>query len=155
TASAAAPVTDGVIDPKTATATLTAIVSAGTRLPLGGTALADAQAEYLSLSTIGGRVAAGEELGGKELPAGGPPTGTELRLRVIIIQEQPITGAPAGNAQAALAAAGGKATIIGQILGHTPAGHPVIHSPVGDLVLQQQATLPVGARITLAVEAVD
>lgn len=154
TASTVPPLPEVPVDPKAATAILTAFVSSGTKLPLGGMALADAQAEYQSLSTIGGGALASGEVGAKELAGGPLPTGTELRLRVITIQEQPIGGTPVATAQAA-AAAGGKATIIGQILGHTPAGHPVIHSPVGDLVLQQQATLPVGANITLAIEAVD
>ncbi|HVI88007.1 MAG TPA: hypothetical protein VM659_06880 [Dongiaceae bacterium] len=126
----------------------------GNAVPPGGTAFADARAEYQTLSLLGGPTGLGET-GATELPAGPLPTGTELRLRVLNIQQQGMAGNPLATAQAAAASAGGKTTIIGQILGHTPAGHPVIHSAVGDLVLQQQASLPVGASITLAIEAVE
>lgn len=134
-----------------------AAVPGNAALPSGAT-LADAQAEYQTLNTLGSSIGGSViNLGGAsgaELPAGPLPTGTEVRLRVVSIQQQGVNaGTPLAAAQAA--SAGGKATIIGQILGHTPAGHPVIHSPVGDLVLQQQASLPVGASITLAIEAVE
>jgi hypothetical protein len=124
-----------------------------TALPSGAT-LADVQAEYQTLNTVGSNIGL-SETSGAGLPAGPLPTGTELRLRVLNIQQQGVPGNPLAAAQAAAASTGGKAAIIGQILGHTPAGHPVIHSPVGDLVLQQQASLPVGASITLAIEAVE
>jgi hypothetical protein len=119
---------------------------------------ADASAEYLATATAANTL--GEEptgaitLGGKDQLSGPLPTGTELRLRVLNIQQQPTPNASIGATQVNAAAAG-KTTLVGQILGHTPAGHPVIHTSLGDLVLQQQASLPVGAKITLALEAVD
>lgn|GEM_PF-2202291 len=183
TAAGTWPAINNELDVKTAPIPLTAVVADATKLPLGvavltdgevpagsitgngtatpgnvvlpgGATVADARAEYQTLSTLGAPIGAGET-GAAELPAGLLPTGTELRLRVLNIQQPGMAGNPLAAAQAAAASAGAKATIIGQILGHTPAGHPVIHSAVGDLVLQQQASLPVGASITLAVEAVE
>jgi hypothetical protein len=106
------------------------------------------------------------DLAGKEQLSTPLPTGTEVRLRVINIQTQPSMGlsgtGPTGVGLAGTAmptpgvlAWGKGGTILGQILGHTPAGHPVIHTAIGDLVLQQQASLPVGGEITLALEAVE
>lgn len=124
----------------------------------GGTALANASAEYLATAnapTILAEDATGlTDLAAKGQLSGPLPTGTELRLRVLDIQQQPALNATIGPAQVN-AAATGKATLIGQILGHTPAGHPVIHTSVGDLVLQQQASLPVGAKITLVLETIE
>jgi len=151
-----------IVDTAVSATPLTAIVSASGKVPLGSSpalvpasaAQANAQAEYQAISVLGETASAASEMTGKELPSGPLPTGTELRLRVINIQ-QPSFGANQAAAVQIAAAAGGKPTILGQILGHTPAGHPVIHSSLGDLVLQQQASLPVGATITLAVEAMD
>jgi len=151
-----------IVDTAGSATTLNAIVSSTGKVPLGsfaapvlaGSAQAAAQAEYQAISTLGEAASATGELTGKQLPSGPLPTGTELRLRVLNIQQPALNGGPAAAVQLA-ATAGGKPTVVGQILGHTPAGHPVIHSSLGDLVLQQQATLPVGATITLAVEAMD
>ncbi len=125
---------------------------------LGGTALAAANAEYLAtnlaVSAASDNSLAKLDLTGKEQMTGPLPTGTEVRLRVLNIQTQPGATLNPGAVSPG-AGLGNKAAIIGQILGHTPAGHPVIHTALGDLVLQQQATLPVGGEITLALEAVE
>lgn len=151
-----------IVDTAGPATTLNAVVSSAGKVPLGwstapvlaGSAQAAAQAEYQTISTLGEAASAASELTGKQLPSGPLPTGTELRLRVLNIQQPALGGGQAASVQLA-GTAGGKPTVVGQILGHTPAGHPVIHSSLGDLVLQQQATLPVGATITLAVEAMD
>ena len=126
--------------------------------PTGGAALANAGAvsPATTAAALGEDIAGAITLGGKDQLSGPLPTGTELRLRVLNIQEQPAAMTSTSNVQVNMAAAAaGKATLVGQILGHTPAGHPVIHTSLGDLVLQQQASLPVGAKITLALEAVE
>ncbi|MET1025993.1 MAG: hypothetical protein ABWY00_02405 [Dongiaceae bacterium] len=101
-------------------------------------------------------------------------TGTEVKLRVLAIQNQlgEILDFPGltqadpnqsglmqpGLSQsglAALAGGGGKNVLLGQIIGQTPAGHPVIHTPVGDLVLHERILLPVGAKIMLALDLME
>lgn len=143
----------GPTDAKESGIPLTAVVSSRHKMPLIGANLATANAEYLAtnlaVSGASDSTVSKLDLTGKEQLAGPLPTGTEVRLRVLNIQSQ------AGLLVSAGATPGNKAAITGQILGHTPAGHPVIRTALGDLVLQQQATLPVGGEITLALEAVE
>lgn len=132
---------------------LTAVVSSLNKVQLSGASLATANAEYLAtnlaVSGASDSTVSKLDLTSKEQLVGPLPTGTEVRLRVLNIQTQ------SGPLVSIGATPGNKAAITGQILGHTPAGHPVIHTALGDLVLQQQATLPVGGEITLALEAVE
>jgi hypothetical protein len=139
---------------------VTAIVSSLGKQGQSAPAIAAANAEYLATNlAVSGANEEGLaklDLAGKEQLATPLPTGTEVRLRVINIQTQPSSpGLPGAATQLPGAMSAGKGTILGQILGHTPAGHPVIHTAIGDLVLQQQASLPVGGEITLALEAVE
>lgn len=98
--------------------------------------------------------------------AGAPPnaklpialtTGAEVRLRLVAITAAP--GQPggqlAGQAVAlptAGATPGNQHVIAGRIIGYTPAGNAVMHSPLGAIILQGSLSLPVGAQLSVAVE---
>ena len=100
-------------------------------------------------------------------------TGTEVKLRVLALQSQlgeildfpGLNQSEAGQSgltqpglpQPGLAAlaGNGKNALLGQIIGQTPAGHPVIHTPVGDLVLHERISLPTGAKILLAMDQME
>ncbi len=79
-------------------------------------------------------------------------TGTEVKLQVLAIQNQPgeVLDLPGLNQPGLLG--GGKNTLLGQIIGQTPAGHSVIHTSLGDLVLHERMSLPAGTKILLALD---
>jgi hypothetical protein len=82
------------------------------------------------------------------------PIGAELKLRVLAVQMQanqqieidPIALDPQ-DAQGKI--------IFGRVVSITPAGHAVIHTPVGDIMLQNRSSLPVGAQLALAIDIVE
>lgn len=76
-------------------------------------------------------------------------TGSEVRLRLIAIapgQGQPLA-IPA-------AASGAQHVMAGRIIGYTPAGNAVLHSPLGAIILQGALSLPLGTELSVALEPV-
>jgi hypothetical protein len=82
------------------------------------------------------------------------PPGAELKLRVLAVQMQagqqieidPIALDPQ-DAEGRL--------IFGRVVAVTPAGHAVIHTPVGDIMLQNRSSLAVGAQLALAIDTLE
>jgi hypothetical protein len=74
-------------------------------------------------------------------------TGSEVRLRLIAVASAP--GQPLAIATPAAAA---QHTIAGRIIGYTPAGNAVLHSPLGAIILQGALHVPVGTELSMAVE---
>ena len=74
-------------------------------------------------------------------------TGSEVRLRVIADASAP--GQPLALATPAAAA---QHTIAGCIIGYTPSGNAVLHSPLGAIILQGALHVPVGTELSMAVE---
>ncbi|MEZ5833952.1 MAG: hypothetical protein R3D05_22500 [Dongiaceae bacterium] len=76
-------------------------------------------------------------------------TGSEVRLRLIAI-------APASGPTLAIPAAAASAqhVMAGRIIGYTPSGNAVLHSPLGAIVLQGALSLPLGAEMSVALEPV-
>lgn len=80
--------------------------------------------------------------------------GAHLQVRVVAVQigsQQPIEIDPAAHL------AGGKDSqiVFGRVIAVTPAGHAVIHTPAGNILLQQKSSLPVGAQLALAVDTIE
>ena len=76
-------------------------------------------------------------------------TGSEVRLRLIAIASAP------GLPLAVPASASGVPHIIaGRIIGYTPSGNAVLHSPLGAIVLQGALALPLGTELAVAIEPV-
>ena len=76
-------------------------------------------------------------------------TGSEVRLRLIAIAARP------GQPLAIPAAApGAQHVMAGRIIGYTPAGNAVLHSPLGAIVLQGALSLPLGTELSVALEPV-
>jgi len=76
-------------------------------------------------------------------------TGAEVRLRLIAIASAP------GLPLAIPASASGVPHVIaGRIIGYTPAGNAVLHSPLGAIILQGALSLPLGTELAVAVEPV-
>lgn len=75
------------------------------------------------------------------------PTGTEVKLRLIAISPGP--GQPV---VLPAAAAGTPHVMAGRIVGYTPTGHAVLHSPLGAIVLQGTLAVPVGTELSFAIE---
>jgi hypothetical protein len=76
-------------------------------------------------------------------------TGAEVRLRLIAISSVP------GQPMAIPVAASGTPHVMpGRIIGYTPAGNAVLHSPLGAIILQGPLALPVGTELSVAVEPV-
>jgi hypothetical protein len=75
------------------------------------------------------------------------PTGSDVKLRLIGIAPGPgqpvVIPAPTPNAPHVMA---------GRIVGYTPTGHAVLHSPLGAIVLQGNLAVPVGTELSFAVE---
>jgi hypothetical protein len=70
-----------------------------------------------------------------------------VRLRLLSIASTP------GQPLAIPAAApGAQHAIAGRIIGYTPAGNAVLHSPLGAIILQGHLSLPVGAELSVTVE---
>ena len=75
------------------------------------------------------------------------PTGSEVKLRLIAISPGP--GQPMMLPGAAAAT---PSIMSGRIVGYTPTGHAVLHSPLGAIVLQGGLSLPVGTELSVAIE---
>lgn len=75
------------------------------------------------------------------------PTGSEVKLRLIAISPGP--GQPMMLPGAAAAS---PSIISGRIVGYTPTGHAVLHSPLGAIVLQGNLSVPVGTELSVAIE---
>jgi hypothetical protein len=86
-------------------------------------------------------------------PAMPLPLGAELKLRVLAVQMQahhqveidPLSIDPDGHGQ----------VIFGRVVSMTPAGNVVIHTPIGDIMLQDRSSLPLGARLALAIDTLE
>lgn len=115
--------------------------------PQSGTQLAQPIAAHAQL---GQPVTLSPDLAAKLLPPG-----AELQLRVIAVQigsQHPIEIDPAAQ----LSQNGKESHIVfGRVVAMTPAGHAVIHTPVGDLMMQQRSSLPVGAQLAIGIDAVE
>jgi hypothetical protein len=74
-------------------------------------------------------------------------TGSEVRLRLVAVASAP--GQPLAIANPAAAA---QHMIAGRIIGYTPSGNAVLHSPLGAIILQGALHVPVGTELSLAVE---
>lgn len=74
-------------------------------------------------------------------------TGSEVRLRLIAV------ASAAGQSLAIPPAApGAQHVIAGRIIGYTPAGNAVLHSPLGAIILQGHLSLPVGTQLSVAMD---
>ncbi len=79
------------------------------------------------------------------------PTGSEVKLRLIAIS--PGQGQVVGQPVMLPGAAAASPSIMsGRIVGYTPTGHAVLHSPLGAIVLQGHLSLPVGTELSVAIE---
>jgi hypothetical protein len=76
-------------------------------------------------------------------------TGSEVRLRLIAIAQGP--GLPLAIPASA---AGVPHVMAGRIIGYTPAGNAVLHSPLGAIILQGHLSLPLGTELAVALEPV-
>jgi hypothetical protein len=76
-------------------------------------------------------------------------TGSEVRLRLIAIASSP--GLPLAIPASA---AGAQHVMAGRIIGYTPSGNAVLHSPMGAIVLQGALSPPIGTELAVAVEPV-
>ena len=74
-------------------------------------------------------------------------TGSEIKLRLIAIASSP--GQPLAIPTAA---PGAQHVMAGRIIGYTPSGNAVLHSPLGAIILQGHLSLPTGTELSLAVE---
>lgn len=87
------------------------------------------------------------------------PASAELQLRVLAVRigdQHPIQIDPAiGTAQQGRGAAGEAPIVYGRVIALTPAGHAIINTPVGTIMLQQRSSLPVGAQLALAIDVVE
>ncbi len=96
---------------------------------------------------------------GTATPAPAAPTapamlaaGSERTLHVVaVLQTQ---GGEIEIAPEAARLTGNSAPIIGKVLGYTRAGHAVIDTPAGALMMQERTRLPVGAQVALVLEPV-
>jgi hypothetical protein len=79
-------------------------------------------------------------------------TGTELTLHVVAVL--PTKGGEIEIAPEAAKLTGAAAPLIGKVLGYTRAGHAVIDTPSGLLMMQEKTRLPVGAQVALVLEPV-
>jgi hypothetical protein len=91
-------------------------------------------------------------------PAAAPATplmlqaGSELTLHVVAVQ--PTKGGEIEIAPEAARLTGQAAPLIGKVLGYTRAGHAVIDTPAGALMMQERTRLPVGAQVALVLEPI-
>lgn len=79
-------------------------------------------------------------------------TGTEFTLHVVAVL--PTKGGEIEIAPEAARLTGAVAPLIGKVLGYTRAGHAVIDTPNGLLMMQERTRLPVGAQVALVLEPV-
>ncbi|WP_374377237.1 hypothetical protein [Dongia sp.] len=82
------------------------------------------------------------------------PVGAEIKLRVLAVQMQ--AGQQVAIDPIALDPHDAQGQIIfGRVVSITPAGHAVIHTPVGDIMLQNRSSLTVGAQLALAIDVLE
>lgn len=74
-------------------------------------------------------------------------TGSEIKLRLIAI-----ASSPGPSLAVPTAAPGAQHVMAGRIIGYTPSGNAVLHSPLGAIILQGHLSLPTGTELSLAVE---
>ena len=87
-------------------------------------------------------------------PAHPLPLGAELKLRVLAVQMQ--AGQQVAIDPIALDPHDAQGQIIfGRVVSVTPAGHAVIHTPIGDIMLQNRSALVPGAQVALAIDALE
>jgi hypothetical protein len=116
-------------------------------MPLGG-ALASAAGPLLA------QFLAGTTTQAPVLPATPAmlPAGSELTLHVVAVL--PMKGGEIEIAPEAARLTGDAAPLIGKVLGYTRAGHAVIDTPAGALMMQARTRLPVGAQVALVLEPI-
>ncbi|WP_374372674.1 hypothetical protein [Dongia sp.] len=131
-------------------------------LPPSASALpGDVQHRILALFDAAPTHAALPNPGHPAMPAGETllkaalPAGAELQIRVLAVQigsQHPIEIDPAAQLNQ-----NGKEShiVFGRVIAMTPAGHAVIHTPAGDILMQQRSSLPVGAQLALAIDHVE
>jgi hypothetical protein len=97
---------------------------------------------------------AGGATPGAALPAMPSPlaAGAELTLHVVAVL--PTKGGEIEIAPEAARLTGNAAPLIGKVLGYTRAGHAVIDTPAGALMMQERTRLPVGAQVALVLEPI-
>jgi hypothetical protein len=76
--------------------------------------------------------------------------GSELTLHVVAVL--PTKGGEIEIAPEAARLTGNAVPLIGKVLGYTRAGHAVIDTPAGALMMQERTRLPVGAQVALVLE---
>jgi hypothetical protein len=76
--------------------------------------------------------------------------GSEVKLKILAVLT-----APGQQLQIAPEAAHAANPLIGRIQGYTPAGHPIVQTPLGMLMLHQKSSLPVGAQVALGIEVAE
>jgi hypothetical protein len=79
-------------------------------------------------------------------------TGQEVTLNIIAVMAA--KGAEIEIAPEAAKLTGAVAPLLGTVLGYTRAGHPVIETAAGTIMLQQRARLPVGAQVALILDPI-
>jgi hypothetical protein len=79
-------------------------------------------------------------------------TGAEVTLNIIAVLAA--KGGEIEIAPEAVKLIGAVVPLLGTVLGYTRAGHPVIETPAGTIMLQQRARLPVGAQVALILDPV-
>jgi hypothetical protein len=116
-------------------------------MPVGGT-LASAAGPLLT-----------QFLAGTPAPPPAMPTtpailsaGSELTLHVVAVL--PTKDGAIEIAPEAARLTGNAAPLIGKVLGYTRAGHAVIDTPAGALMMQERTRLPVGAQVALVLEPI-
>ncbi|MBI2254276.1 MAG: hypothetical protein HYU58_06640 [Proteobacteria bacterium] len=82
------------------------------------------------------------------------PPGAELKLRVLAVQMQPHQQIAIDPIALDPHDARGQ-VIFGRVVSVTPAGHAVIHTPVGDIMLQNRSALVPGAQLALAIDTLE
>lgn len=76
--------------------------------------------------------------------------GAEVTLKILAV-----LAAPGGQLQIAPEAAHAATPLIGRIQGYTPAGNPIVQTPIGMLMLHQKTSLPVGAQVALGIDLAE
>lgn len=128
--------------------------------PLASALTADAKQRILALfaaanATPGLDVEEIKPASVRATAAGAPlPLGAELKLRVLAVQMQ--AGQQISIDPIALDPNDARGQIIfGRVVSVTPAGHAVIHTPLGDIMLQDRSALVPGAQLALAIDTLE
>jgi hypothetical protein len=82
------------------------------------------------------------------------PAGSELTLHVVAVLPTKGGEIEIAPEAARLTGPGQAAPLIGKVLGYTRAGHAVIDTPAGALMMQERTRLPVGAQVALVLEPI-